>query len=665
MSDKEIIEVIIREYGISSLIKLEITNTLSEIREQLEQDSTIGMDDTLLFLDSESFEISRKKEADCRLKDLITNNDTNHTIYLRNHKCSINYIKCKLELEYGRILNPDNAKINIADKRAFVIRDRDIESTDPEETSCDDEIRINSKKSWENKIDSFLNAGAEMINFGSARINFSIMQSKNQRVEKSYSCKYTKVPKKVLKFEKIEPTEEFVNYVKDAIKSNNREKFKEIYGKFGQFVPKKVTLGGMIYVVSEGESNEYSEQKNFGINPKIDTHAIPGANIQAESGFNLNRSNKKSTSKEKIRRYLLGGEPQDPENIDKKEWIGSLSDHKTWKCIEFQNPINIFQLLDDSLRKEVYEFFGKKVLYSDVMKYDRQLDYGERVIIPLPLQGKICKTIENEDAKCNVFATIVCDDKKKNDFFNYQIYHPKNENPRLIIHCYQRKQNSQKPHNLKIGFMIIGYDVDFNNCILNDDGIKLEVHDEAYLNSNNQNNQNLAHEIEFDFNFDDVNSFLGIPVLSESNSILVGHYFFKKENKIAAMLFSYNLNKNKYVKLPNLRFQVLTISGYSRTTCGKISFKKRLMGWGKYIDIEDIEKRWAEKYIPKYISVYSENCGPVFLKQKKKEIKLKRADCKCKGACPFCKNRPSESNVKCTYFVSNTSDESKSHHNFM
>ncbi|RIA88944.1 hypothetical protein C1645_739028 [Glomus cerebriforme] len=658
-ANTKIIRVNIEKDDISSLIKLKITDTLLEVRETLEQISTIRMNDNLLFLDSDSFEIPRKNETDYRLADLITNDNT---IYLINRKYPINDFKSKLQLEYGRTLNPNNSKIIIADKKAFVINN--IESTYPDETSCDEEVNIISKKSWENKIDSFLNAGAEMMNFGSVGINFSITQNKSQQVEKAFSCKYTKVPKMVLKFDKMEPTKEFVKDVREAIKSNDREKFKEIYKKFGQFVPTKVILGGIVYDMTEGESNEYSEQKNLKIEPKIGINTgIPGAELNIEPGINLDKSNTKSTNEEKKRRSLLGGEPQDLENFDKKEWISSLSDHETWKCIEFQNPINIFQLLDDSLRKEVYEFFGKKILYSGVMKYDHQLDYGERHIVSLPLQGKICKIIENEDAKCNVFATIVCDDKKKNDFFNYQIYHPKNENPRLIIHCYQRKQNSQKPHNLKIGFMIIGYDVDFNNCILNDDGIKLDVHDKVYLNSNNQNNQNLAHEFEFDFNFDDVNSFLGIPVLSELNdSILIGHYFFKKENKIAAMLFSYNLNKNKYVELPNLRFQVLTISGHSRTTCGKISFKKRLMGWGRYIDIEDIEKCLVEKYTPKYISVYSENCGPVFLKQKKKEIKLKHADCKCKGACSFCKNRASENNVKCTYFVSNTSDESKSHH---
>ncbi|RIA88946.1 hypothetical protein C1645_851820 [Glomus cerebriforme] len=668
-SETEIIRVMMETDDISSLIKLKITDTLLEVRERLEQDSTIRMDDNLLFLDSESFEIPHKSEANFKLKKLITNDNT---IYLRNREYPINYIKGNLKLEYGRTLNPNDTEIIVADNPVFTIENKNIKSAIPNENKYDKEVKFNSKENWENKINLFLNAEAEMMNFGSIGIDFSINRDENQQVEKNYSCKCTKVPKMTLKFDKMKPTPKFVEDVEKAIKSESIEEFKEIYKNFGQFVPTKIILGGTIYDVTESESNEYSEQKNLKLEPKIGINSgIPGVNLQGGPGLNLDGSNTNSASGEKKYRCQIGGKPQGSENFNEDEWIDSLSDHDTWKCIEFQNPINIFQLLDGNdylrdLRKKVYELFGKKILYSKVMDFNCQLDYGEQQVVKLDLKGKICKTIKNKDAKCSVFATVVSDDKKKNDFFNCQIYHPQDDIPRLIINCYQRNQKSRTPNNLKIGFMIIGYDVDFNNNTLNDDEMQLNVYHQDYQNPNDQE---LEHEFKFDFNFDDVNSFLGIPVLSKlnnsNNSILIGHYFFKNGNNIVAKVFSYNLRENKYVKLPNCGFQVLTISGLPEKTI--ITFKKRLMSWGKYINIKDIEKCWTDKDIPKYISVYSvysENCGPVFLKQKKKEIKLKHADCKCKE-CPFYKNRPSESNVKCTYFVSNTSDESKSHYNLM
>src|SRR5207248_5832434 len=123
-----------------------------------------------------------------------------------------------------------------------------------------------------------------------------------------------------------------------------------------------------------------------------------------------------------------------------------------------------------------------------------------------------------------------------------------------------------------IEFMIIGYDFDFSN------EMRLEVHCQDH-----QKSGDLSRKFDFDFNS---NSFLmGIPVLNELNnsdkSILIGHYFLKKENTIKkntieANVFSYSLNKSEYVELPSFRFQVLTISGFTKTY-GTIPFKGRLM----------------------------------------------------------------------------------------
>jgi hypothetical protein len=287
------------------------------------------------------------------------------------------------------------------------------------------------------------------------------------------------------------------------------------------------------------------------------------------------------------------------------------------------------------------------------------LEYGEREIVNLQLRDEICETIKKEEADCSVFATIVGD--KKNDFYNCQIYHPRknNEKPKLIIRCYQ-KNKKFKQHSLKIGFMIVGYDFDFSN---DDDDTRLEVHYQDYQNSNDQNNQ----EFKKQFNFDQ-NTFLGIPVLNELNnsdkSILIGHYFVKEENTIKANMFSYSLKKNKYVELPSFRFQVLVSKS---KTYESIPFRERFMrfmGRSRYIKYKSLSSERNNENIPRYMSVYSVNhgleengnkinCDPVFLKQKRKEIKLKYANCKCKRTCLVCKNRSLERDIRCTCFVSN------------
>ncbi|RGB35217.1 hypothetical protein C1646_700090 [Rhizophagus diaphanus] len=152
--------------------------------------------------------------------------------------------------------------------------------------------------------------------------------------------------------------------------------------------------------------------------------------------------------------------------------------------------------------------------------------------------------------------------------------------------------------------MIIGYGFDFPND--ENDDTRLEVHYKDYQNLNDQELTQFSFE---------QNTFFGIP--------------------------------------RSFRFQVL-VSGISKTY-ESIQFKERFirfMRQRRYIDIESINNvKNIEKIL--YISVYSADCGPVFLKQKNNEIKLKYADCKCGRTCSFCKRKSLESDIKCAYFISN------------
>uniref|UniRef100_U9SLQ9 DUF7431 domain-containing protein n=1 Tax=Rhizophagus irregularis (strain DAOM 181602 / DAOM 197198 / MUCL 43194) TaxID=747089 RepID=U9SLQ9_RHIID len=348
MSDtKKFIKVIRKEPvgdDIPIRIKLKITDKLSEIREQLQIDSTILMDDTLFFSDRDSNNIMRKRETEVYLEDIIIDD----TIYLKTCDPSPDYFKGTLSLEYGRTLTPINSKIEIAEKKAFTI----------------DEIEL----------------------------------------------------------------------IRPDVTSNN--------------------------------------EKIIGGSSTIATSGIPAANLNIEVGLNNDNSKSELKNLERKTSSLIGGET----NFNKKKWVISLCDYKTWRCIEFQDPINIFELLNDNLRKDIYKVLGKKILYYDVISREQYLGYGEREILKLPLQGKICETINNKDADCCVFATVVDEDDKKNDFFNCQIYYPPQDEevPRLIIHCYQ-KQKYQSKRKLKIGFMIIGYDVNFNSSDKLNDEIRVEV----------------------------------------------------------------------------------------------------------------------------------------------------------------------------------------------
>jgi hypothetical protein len=539
--------------------------------------------------------------------------------------CTIAEIKDKLkglenlELEYGRTLVSDIIKIESANHRGFTIVKEKIELIELDDSIYEDIAEFNTKKDWTKEIDKFLHSEADMKNFGSFGIEFSNAQKENEQIEKKLT--YTRIPKVFLKFYEFKPTKEFNKKVREAIKSKNREKFKKIYKTFGKFIPTEVILGGVV-VCSDEISDEGERLKKY--------------------------------------KNLIGDELED---FNKDNWIKSLDtldSYKTWECIEFRKPINIFQILDIDSRKEIYEIFGKKILYSKVIEDHCRLEYGERRIVELSLPERVLKIIKKEDAECSVFATVVDDDEKRNNFFNCQIYYPKNERPRLIIHRCQKKHQKYPKCELRIGFMIIVNDTDFDFDNVNEADLK--VHYQNYQESNSQSD---SQEL-INFKLNELHSFLGIPVLSELNnkdeSVVIGHYFSKKDNNIEANVFSYSLKKREYVELPDFSLHVLTIKSNNSDstsrvrTCGRISFAKetKLMKLKRYVDFNE----YTFPEYPKYVSVFytsNNNCGPALFKQKKKGIKLEYIDCKCKS-CSICNSGNDRSykltDIECAYFIS-------------
>ncbi len=342
--------------------------------------------------------------------------------------------------------------------------------------------------------------------------------------------------------------------------------------------------------------------------------------------------------------------PDSFENFDDKAWIKSLKDHGKWKCIGFQNPINIFRLLSKKLQKEIYEFLGKKILHHSIIEdFNYSLkEVGRPIGLDIPLS--ILEIIQNEDADCITFATVV-DTKGSNDF-KCQILCPLGAAPSLIIHT--RKNIKQREYKLKIGWMVIDYDTDFN-FTLSDFNTKLKIL-KTDLNMNTMLHKELL-ESEYDI-MKEV-TFVGIPVLSEFNSsnshIIIRHHFFNEKNKIEMCTFSYCFRNNHYVNLPNFAFYTLIviISKYLiQDAYGKMYFERSILN-KLYIDLK---KYNALK--PKYISLLSteENkCGPIFLKQRSNKITMKFINCdncnKGNHALCICKNGEiSKEKVECNFF---------------
>ncbi|POG62454.1 hypothetical protein GLOIN_2v627798 [Rhizophagus irregularis DAOM 181602=DAOM 197198] len=324
---------------------------------------------------------------------------------------------------------------------------------------------------------------------------------------------------------------------------------------------------------------------------------------------------------------LFGGKEACSNNFNETDWVESLKDFKYWSCINFKEPVNIFQLLPEDLRKQILSLTGKKILFTSVEDYSYKLLESGSQLINIP--EKFLEILQCKDSDCNIFATVV--DKNEKDIFNCQVVWPPNEDPKLLIHCIQKKFRKHEC-KLNIRWMIIGYDINFNfnNSEFN---FKLKVLRNIF---NASNHQTIVIPLELEYN-PSVLCF-GIPVLSKldspnNNYQVIGHYFYNDEkNKIGSYIFSYCLENNHFISLPNFTFYTLIISNYLNSdNCGILPFQ-HMSKISKMLDLIKLKNK-SLKLHPNFVSLYSigENKyhGPIFLKQKISGIKIKYIDIKC------------------------------------
>ncbi|CAG8492567.1 2803_t:CDS:2 [Funneliformis mosseae] len=583
-----IVNYALSESSTSINFNLNINDELSKIRITLQENNSFFKKNPFSFsrkLDvketdlTESVEISREEEGNVRLSEIIEMVD-NQIISLYLIKSSTYDWKdlndlCKLD--FGRTTTFDGIKI--ADERAFVMKDCEMIKIGA--IGCDHRKvviqSVEERVMIENLFFSSDNYVHDFIN-----LETSDERSKN---EQNHSYRFTEFGKVSLELcDRLEPTSEFIKAVEDALNSKEAMKFKHITEKFGQFVPTKIILGGRAYYRESCRSECFK---------------------------------------------LIGGkQPVSLKDFNEKDWIKSLKDFRNWDCIEFQNPIGIFQLLPDNLRKQIISFLGKRILYSIIEDRDFQLEeIGYPKIIELNMPEFISEMIQDKETDCNIFATVV--DKgsdfynSNDDFFNCQVLHSPGADPRLIIHCIQKGVKKRKC-KLKIGWMVIGYYKDLN-LILTDFDVQLKIIETDF----NDNAQVMYYKEYLNLEHDDDSlnkkiPCIGIPVIdrldSSNRSLVIGHHFFDDQegDRIGTFTFSYCSDKKHFDCLPKFNFYTLAILNHHPKNYGTLHFEQK-----PYIELDNSIK-------PKYISLFSTseyNCGPIFLQHKSNRIEMKDVDC--------------------------------------
>ncbi|GBC01721.1 hypothetical protein RclHR1_04300003 [Rhizophagus clarus] len=604
------IEIIIKTINSEnpSLKGLTPDDNLSNIRIELESSNIIN--DTLIFskkICDEFIEVERKDEETFLLKEIITDDNI---LYL--NPLDWKFLSNRHKLDYGCTMSLEGIKR--ANKRAFMIKYCELEIKDKGYKK--DKLEFKSKEDWIKKTNLFISSD---INIPNLEKFVESLHKENFSDEIKSSYKYTEFGKVTLKFIKtnLKLTNEFENDVIDAINSvNPRERFKKITEDYGQFIPTEVILGGRVYF--EGSVCTKLLGGNYPNDKEFDEH--------------------------------------DDKEFDEKAWIKSLSDYQNWECIEFKNPINIFQLLPEKLREEAYKSIGKKILYTSIKDYDYNL-YKPGMYGTFELNNDIphnvLEIIQNEEADHDILATVVNTDKDiKKVFFNCQILKKQKAKPSIIIHGIQKKFRP-RTYKLKIAYMIVGYDTHFN--FLFSEITRVELIKEKY-ESIQREFDSIKLQQELSSMMASGIPFFGIPVLSNfdssNNSIIIGHNFVSNQS---VDIFSYSVKNNCYSKLPNFTFYTLIISDYSvSNNYAPLPFNYKILK-EPFIPIQS-----SQSIIPKYISLYlsknnSDNYKPIFLKQKNKQIKVKYIDCRCKQTCFICQNKTlkiskNENNIDCILF---------------
>ncbi|EXX68660.1 hypothetical protein RirG_103140 [Rhizophagus irregularis DAOM 197198w] len=626
--------------------KLNLADNLSDIR------NNNDIDNTLLFstkLSDGYAKIEREDEKKYSLKEIITINNNLNILYLMRKPCW-DIFNNNCELDYGCTMSFDGIKK--ATKRAFKMKDCELTEIKAKGYKKG-YLEFESKEDWMKKTNLFFSSDVNIQNFAELGISIESSQSDNFDDEIKSIYNYTEVGKVLLKFrEHLEPTEEFIKDIKAAIESNDLEEYRKITEEYGQFIPTEVILGGRVYFKDVTMSSKSSATKS-----RQNSASVKFGPLNLKVKVNSSKLKGKSKFYNFNNMRLLGGSHPEGEKFDEKYWIDSLKDYRNWECIEFKNPVSIFQLVPDTLCKMPFKSIGKRILYTCTEDCDYYLNKFKKYRdFELKLPRNILDIIQNEEADCDIFATVVDTEDSKNIFFNCQILKPKAEKgklvkPRIIIHGIQKKFQSRNL-KLKIKIMVVGYDTDFNFILPNIEVIKKhhDSHDKRNFTSTTLSNHDLmTRNIPF----------FGIPILENLNnlnkSLIIGHNFRNVDNELKIDMFSYCAEKSCYVNLPNFTFCTLIIDDPISNSYGSFSFEFSMLKKKPFVDLR---KKFTSHLNPKYISLClsNDNYKPFFLKQKIEQIKIKYVDCNCGKTCFVCKNKTlrisskDENNIECIVY---------------
>ncbi|CAG8719139.1 8428_t:CDS:2, partial [Cetraspora pellucida] len=431
-----------------------LDSTLDDVRRQLSNEGDLICISDNMYFCSPSAIILRASESNKLLKDVLFKNNILQIKKLPNvNKKNVILKKCKLE--YGINMTDEGPKI--ANEIALEFLSENIM----------DELHFEkvSKETYENSFEDFLrkNLMANVkasINFLHLSIGLGVAHERSSTNTNNTNFFSTHeimlLQKYSFKIGNVKPTKKFQEDVEDALNSNDPEAFKNLCEKYGEFIARKVKIGGKIQKISyyNASSLMLDKLKNWSSSGKIGSGIVGDINLEYSKNQGINLYSSVSSATTCTRVY--GGDKSKFRQYDL--WLNSLNDYESLCAIEYDDLIPIFDLLDPELRQKVIKKIrNEKILYSAKFSvkfkiFPHNYSYTHELEIPPDLKPNL--------KEYKIFITVMSTENQGDEISTRVIYTSDYSSATLVLHRLSESKGTQS-FNLQIGWIIIGHPKSF------------------------------------------------------------------------------------------------------------------------------------------------------------------------------------------------------------
>ncbi|CAG8621259.1 6115_t:CDS:2 [Paraglomus brasilianum] len=449
--------------------------TLEKIREELSHESIMKFD--MYFCNERSpNEIPRNQEANTCLYEILVDNNN---LCIKRSK--------KLEEVMPRLINEKKLDCGIrwtedgpkqSDNIAFKFNRYEF-GTQHTEYRCT--FENSNKKLCENGIEWKLNLNMSWLPFtGSmgahcAQKGSNGVEHKSCRILERYS-RMTLLMKK----EHIKPSDEFTDDVEQALnlgsQEERRDALNEVCAKYGHFWARTVQLGGLIIKNEQEhkETNVHSTGRAIGIGATLGTTLLEtegGINRNNETlNQNLSRNSDKNIA-------VVGGDETAYKRDDTDQWEKTLEDCFTWKIVDYEDIVSIFEIFEETTRNAIIKAFGPRICYYGIneLKLSRKTLY--LCVRPLKINSDVWKGISQHQ----IFAEVMCDDKS-DAIFAVNIEQKAIGPPNIHVSKVRESKSGgfnnlfgKSCYTLKIAYIITGYPQSFISQTVDELPVEVDV----------------------------------------------------------------------------------------------------------------------------------------------------------------------------------------------